>query len=276
MEDDPPHKPPIIERRIRRPDGGVTLVPTEKAILQDGKWIVVPLDDIARDGTPGAQEKCLPPSAEERPQSESTPQGGSQVTEDKPRKPIPREAERVESRLLYVASKAQRPETGTVKHQQDPGGVEWVIQWTYGAVPRLAEKLKIGVEKWEGYPPEEIKESYLYREKPTTEHLKTVFGEFIVKDRDFRVFTLSTGKWMEGAPDRIAHEEEVCREREKRKKALQRAAARPEPPVRPPPTKTDLDWDIEMEVGQVALDKEFKHEKATIKAPPRLKKPKRK
>jgi hypothetical protein len=55
---------------------------------------------------PGALEKCLPPSAEVRPQSLSTPQGGNLVKEDKPSKLISDEAERAANRLLYGASKA--------------------------------------------------------------------------------------------------------------------------------------------------------------------------
>jgi hypothetical protein len=82
----------------------------------------------------GVREKFLPPSAEDRPQSKSIPQGGSQVKEDKPNKRIPEEAEIVANRLLYGASKAQGPEAGTVKDRQDPGEVEWVVQWTCGTV----------------------------------------------------------------------------------------------------------------------------------------------
>jgi hypothetical protein len=96
---------------------------------------------------PGAREKCLPPSAEDRPQCTSTPQGGSQVKEDKPSKPFPKEAERVINRLLYGTLKSQEPKAGVVKDRQGPEEVEWVEQWTYGTVQRLAEKLKIGVEK---------------------------------------------------------------------------------------------------------------------------------
>jgi hypothetical protein len=200
------------------------------------------------------------------------------VREDKPSKQIPGEPERVANLLLYGAPKAQGPETSTVKERQDPGGVEWVVQWTYGTVQRRAEKLKIGGEKWEGHPPEEIKESHLYQTKPTTEHLKTAFGEFIVKHRDFRVFTLPKGKWTEGSADRMAHEEEVRREKEKRKKVLVRTAARPEPTVRSPPMGTALDQDIEIVRGQPVLtpmDARYHAEKHD-RPPPRLKKPKRK
>jgi hypothetical protein len=101
---------------------------------------------------------------------------------------------KVANRLLYGTPKAQGPEVGTMRDREDPVWVELVAQWTYGTVQRLAEKLKIGVEKWEGYPPEEIKESHLYQKRPTAEYLKATFGEFIVKDRDFRVFTLPIGK----------------------------------------------------------------------------------
>jgi hypothetical protein len=79
---------------------------------------------------------------------------GNLEKEDKPDKPIPKEAERVASRLPYGTPKAQGSEAGTVKDRQDPEGVEWVVEWTYGTVQRLAEKLNIEVEKWEGYPPE--------------------------------------------------------------------------------------------------------------------------
>jgi hypothetical protein len=227
---------------------------------------------------PGAREKCLPPPAEDRPQATSTLKKRNLEKEDKPNKPIPKEAERVASRLLYGTPRAKGSEAGTVKDRQDPGGVEWVVQWAYGTVQRLAEKLKINVEKWEGYPPEEIKESHMYQEKPKSEYLKSAFGEFIVKDRDFRMFTQPICKWMEERSDRDSHDEEVQREREKWKKRARRAAARPEPVARPPP-KTTLEQDIEDEAQQMSTDREFakKMEKAP-KTPkiPRMKKPKRK
>jgi hypothetical protein len=149
-----------------------------------------------------------------------------------------------------------------------------VVQWTYGTVQRLAEKLKIGVEKWEGYPPEEIKESHWYQEKPKSEYLKAAFGEYIIRDRDFRMFTLPIGTWMAGRAERDSHQEEAQREREKWKKMALRAAARPEPAARPPLKKTKLEMDIEDEAKQMFLDQEFK--KKTEKAPSRMKKPKRK
>jgi hypothetical protein len=79
--------------------------------------------------------------------------------------------------------------------RQDPGEVEWVAQWTYGTVHRLAEKTKIGVEKWKGHSPDEIKESHIYVFKPPIRYLKTLFGDFIVKDRDFRIFAQPEGTW---------------------------------------------------------------------------------
>jgi hypothetical protein len=222
---------------------------------------------------PGAREKCLPPSAEVRPQSKSTPYGGSQVKEDKPSTQIPREVERAANRLLYGARETKDQRTGAVQDRRDPGGVEWVVEWTYGTVQRLAEKLNIEVEKWEGYPPEEVKESHWYSEKPSTEYLKTVFGEFIVKDRDFRRFTQQEGKWAAERWDRDGHHEEVQRAREKWKKTALRAAARPQPAARPPP-KTALEQDIEDAAKQLSKEKELKRRKE--KTPPRLKRPKRK
>jgi hypothetical protein len=123
------------------------------------------------------------------------------------------------------------------------------------------------------YPPEEIEESHWYQEKPKSEYLKAAFGEYIVRDRDFRMFRLPIGTWMAGRAERDSHQEEVQREREKWKKAVLRAAARPEPAARPPP-KTKLELDIEDEAKQMSSDQEFK--KKTERAPPRLKKPKRK
>jgi hypothetical protein len=147
-----------------------------------------------------------------------------------------------------------------------------VVQWTYGTVQRLAKKLKINVEKWDGYPPEEIKESHSYQEKPKSEYLKSAFGEYIVRDRDFRMFTLPKGEWMARRCDRDSHHEEMQREREKWKKTALRAAARPEPAARPPP-KTKLDQDIEDEAKEMSTDREFKKK---LEKAPRLKKPKRK
>jgi hypothetical protein len=182
---------------------------------------------------------------------------GNLGKEDKPNKPIPIEAERVADRLLYGTPKAKGSEADTVQDRQDPGGGECVVQWTYGTVQRLAEKLKINVEKWEGYPSEEIKESHLYQEKSKSEYLKTAFGEYIVRDRDFRMLTLPKGEWMAGRCDRDSHHEEVQREREKWKKAELRAEARPEPADRPPP-KTKLEQDIDDEAKQMSTDQEFK------------------
>jgi hypothetical protein len=122
------------------------------------------------------------------------------VKEDKPNKPIPQEAERLASRLIYGAQKAKESKAKLEKDHQDPEEVEWVAQWTYGTVQRLAEKTKIGVEKWRGHPPDEIKESHLYQEKPKMSLLKYLFGEFIVKDRDFRLIEQPAGKWTREHP----------------------------------------------------------------------------
>jgi hypothetical protein len=75
--------------------------------------------------------------------------------------------------------------------------------------------LKINVEKWEGYPPEEIKESHLYQDKPEAKYPKAIFGEYIVRDRDFRMFTLPKGEWMASRPTRESHHEAVPREKGK-------------------------------------------------------------
>jgi hypothetical protein len=197
---------------------------------------------------------------------------GNLGKEYKPNKPIPKEAERVADRLLYGTPKAKGSEADTVQDRQDPGAVECVIQWTYGTVERLAEKLKINMERWEGYPPEEIKESHLYQEKPKLEYLKSAFGEYIVRDRDFSMLTLPKGEWMAGRCDIDSHHEEVQREREKWKKTALRAAARPEPAARPPP-KTKPEQDIEDEAKQMSTDREFKKK---MEKAPRLKKPKHK
>jgi hypothetical protein len=66
----------------------------------------------------------------------------------------------------------------------------------------------------------------------------------------------------------------VQRAREKWKKTALRAAARLETAARPPP-KTALEQDIEDEAKQLSKDQEFK-KKTKEKAPPRMKKPKRK
>jgi hypothetical protein len=79
---------------------------------------------------PGAREKYLPPPAEDRPQATSTLKKGNLEKEDKPNKPIPKEAERVADRLLYGTPKAKGSEAGTVQDRQDPGWAEWVVQWT--------------------------------------------------------------------------------------------------------------------------------------------------
>jgi hypothetical protein len=92
---------------------------------------------------------------------------GNLEKEDKPDAPIPIDVRRrAGPGVQHRTPKAQGSEAGTVKNRQDPGGVEWVVEWTYGTVQRLAEKLNIEVEKSEGYPPEEIKESHWYSEKP--------------------------------------------------------------------------------------------------------------
>jgi hypothetical protein len=212
-----------------------------------------------------------PPPVEDRPQATSTLKKGNLGKEDKPNKPIPKEAERAADRLLYGTPKATGSEAGTVKDQQDPGGVEWVVQWTYGTVQRLVAKLNIEVARWEEYPPEEIKESHWYSEKPKTEYLKTVFGEYIIRDRDFRMFTRPICKWMDERSDSDSHHEEVQRDREKWKKMALRAA-RPEPAARPPP-KTTLEQDVEDEAQQRSTDREFKKK---MEKAPRLKRPKRK
>jgi hypothetical protein len=70
---------------------------------------------------PGAPEKCLSPPAEDRPQATSTLKKGNLRKEDKPNKPIPKEAERVEDRLLYGTPRAKGYEADTVQDRQDPG-----------------------------------------------------------------------------------------------------------------------------------------------------------
>jgi hypothetical protein len=156
----------------------------------------------------------------------STVTSSTGAGDTRPNKPIPKEAERVANRLLYETSKTKEPKTDMVEDRQDPEEVEWVAQWTYGTVQRLAEKLKIGVEKWLGYPPEEIKESHCFKEKPKAEYLKMTFAEFIVKDQDFKLFTQPAGKWDRDAPDRWDHANDVAIAAKKRKKAELRAAAR--------------------------------------------------
>jgi hypothetical protein len=132
--------------------------------------------------------------------------------------------------------------------------------------------LNIEVERWEGYPPEEIKESHVYQEIPQREYLEFAFGESIVKDRDFRMFSQPLGTYWAKRWDRESHQEEVQRERMKWKKAALRAAARPEPAARPPP-KTTLEQDVEDEAKQMSADPEFKKK---MEKAPSLKKPKRK
>jgi hypothetical protein len=102
------------------------------------------------------------------------------VTEDKPSEPIPKEAENAANRLLYRAPRAKDSEAGTEKDRQGPEEVEWVIQWTYGMVQRLAAKTKIGIEKRTEHSPEENKESHVHGFRPSTELLKRRFGDFIV------------------------------------------------------------------------------------------------
>jgi hypothetical protein len=136
---------------------------------------------------------------------------------------------------------------------------------------RLAEKAKIGVEQWRGYAPEEVKQSRLFSERPKTEHLKAAFGEFVVKDRDFKVFTLPKGTWEAGAEERARHQEEVQRMRAENLKTIKGEAGRPKsrPIAQVPPSviegKTDLEWDIESEPDEMAKDRKFKHKRT---APP--------
>jgi hypothetical protein len=137
---------------------------------------------------------------------------------------------------------------------------------------RLAAKVKIGAAQWRGYPPEEIRESRLFAEQPKTEHMEAAFGEFIVKDRDFRVLTLPKGKWEEGAEARAQHQEEVERMRVENLKTIVGEAGRRKPraTAQVPPSliegKTDLDWDVEREPGEKAKDRKFKH--MTLANPP--------
>jgi hypothetical protein len=148
----------------------------------------------------GAREKCLPSPAEDWPGEKSTRQGGSPVKEDKPNKPIPQEAEGLANRLLYGAQKAKEPQAGTDQARQDQEEVEWVASWTFGTVPRLAAKTKIGVEKWADEPPDRIKTSHLYEFEPSIRHLKKLFGDFIVKYRDFRLRMQPKGTWFREHP----------------------------------------------------------------------------
>jgi hypothetical protein len=50
------------------------------------------------------------------------------VKEDKPSKPIPKEAGRTANRLLYGTPKAMELKAGTEKDRHDQEGVEWVAQ----------------------------------------------------------------------------------------------------------------------------------------------------
>jgi hypothetical protein len=117
------------------------------------------------------------------------------VKEDKPDKPIPKEAERAANWLLYGTSKAAELKAKTEKARWDPEEVEWVAQWTYGTAQRPAERIKIGVEKWAKHPPGEIKESHICVFEPTIRYLKSIFGDFIVKDRDFKLYKKPAGTW---------------------------------------------------------------------------------
>jgi hypothetical protein len=132
------------------------------------------------------------------------------------------------------------------------------------------------VEQWRGYPPEEVKASRLFSKRPYTDHLKAALGEFIVKDRDFRMFSLPMGKWEEGAEERAQHQEEVQRTRVENLKTIrgQAGTPKPRPTAQIPPSliegQTGLDRDIEMEPDEMAKDRKFKH-KTTTKAPPKSK-----
>jgi hypothetical protein len=136
---------------------------------------------------------------------------------------------------------------------------------------RLAEKAKVGVGQWRGYPPEEIQRSRLYSERPYTDHLKLALGECIVKDRDFRVFAQPKGTWEAGAEERARYQEEVQRMREENLRTFVGEAGRrkPRPTAQVPPSliegKTDLEWDIEREPDEQGKDRKFKHKKV---APP--------
>jgi hypothetical protein len=70
------------------------------------------------------------------------------------------------------------------------------VQWTYGAVKRLAVKAKMGVGRWDGCPEERIKESHVHTFKPTEREPKSRFDGFIIKDPDFKVFTQPKGTWV--------------------------------------------------------------------------------
>jgi hypothetical protein len=95
--------------------------------------------------------------------------------------------------------------------------------------------------------------------------MKDAFGDFIVKDRDFRVLTLPKGKWEEGAEERAQHQEEVQRTRVENLKTVVGEAGRRKarPTAQVPPSliegKTDLDWNVEREPEEKAKDRKFKH-----------------
>jgi hypothetical protein len=87
VEESPTSEPrhAYIYQKIVYPEGRSVVVPVYKEVLTaEGQVIRIPVKNIGSDGALGAREKCLPRPAEDRPQTQSTPQGGSQVKEDKP------------------------------------------------------------------------------------------------------------------------------------------------------------------------------------------------